>query len=66
MENWDNLQNKVGKVTQLSRYLQQIFGNLPLDPSHRLAKTKLQFLTCVSISWFICLLKNGKFEYVVK
>ena len=33
------------------------------DLSHRLAKMKFEFLVCVSVSWFICSLKNGKIGY---
>ena len=41
----------------------KIGGYLPLDISERLARKKFEFFICVSVSWFICSLKNGKIGY---
>ena len=38
----------------------KIGGYLNLGLSHRLAKVKCKFFVCVSVSWFICSLKNEK------
>ena len=44
----------------------KIGGHLALDLSHRLAEKKVEFFVCVSVSWFICSLKPGKFGYFGK
>ena len=44
----------------------KIGRHLPLDPSHELAQIKFQFFVCVSVSWFICSVKPGKFGYFGK
>ena len=54
---------KLEKSLSFQDIFSKIGGHLLLDLSHRLAKMKCKFFACVSVSWFICSLKNGKVGY---
>ena len=55
MEKWDNLLSFQDIFTRIGTHV-------TLDLSHRLALVKFEFFVCVSVSWFICSLKNGKLD----
>ena len=57
---------KLEKSLSFQNILTKLCGHLPLDLSHRLAEKKVEFFVCVSVSWFICSLKPGKFGYFEK
>ena len=59
VKKWDILLSFVDIFTK-------ICGHLLTDLSHTLAKIKLNFFVCVSVSWFIFSLKNWKVGYFVQ